>query len=62
MGGGGDVVVKSTTTSEIQILSAGYQKRAKTGKIIREVTNFAQKLSTLLPTTLKNLNSISPYL
>jgi hypothetical protein len=32
MGGGGNDVVKSTNTNEIQILSAGYQKPAKTGK------------------------------
>jgi hypothetical protein len=30
--------------------------------IIMEVTNIAQQFSTLLPTTLKNLNSISPDL
>ncbi len=34
MGGGGNDVVKSTNTYEIQILSAGYQKPAKTGKKI----------------------------
>ncbi len=32
MGGGGNDVVKSTNTNEIQILSAGYQKPAKTAK------------------------------
>ncbi len=32
MGGGGNHVVKSTNTYEIQIVSAGYQKPAKTGK------------------------------
>ncbi len=32
MGGGGNDVVKSTNTNEIQILSAGYQKPAKTEK------------------------------
>jgi hypothetical protein len=34
MGGGGNDAVKSTNTYEIQILSAGYQKPAKTGKKI----------------------------
>jgi hypothetical protein len=32
MGGGGNDVVKSTNINEIQILFAGYQKPAKTGK------------------------------
>jgi len=38
LGGGGNDVVKITNTNEIQILSAGYQKPAKTGKIQAQAT------------------------
>ncbi len=44
MGGGGNDAVKSTNINEIQILSAGYQKPAKTVKTIRGPLNRINEL------------------
>jgi hypothetical protein len=56
LGGGGNDVVKITNTNEIQILSAGYQKPAKTGKIQAQAT-LASGIGSLesLPGLLKHL-------
>jgi hypothetical protein len=50
MGGGGNDVVKSTNTYEIQILSAGYQKPGKTGKVFADMYKYIHgfKKNTLI--------------
>jgi hypothetical protein len=60
MGGGGNDVVKSTNTYEIQILSAGYQKPAKTGKryLAPHIPDIAAHNSYLVPCPLNTKSSI----